>query len=765
MYRIKILTLFMVITSFIGGCKGSNSESSDIRPTPPKKEISIYTQDTLQFSDGKRPIIVDLRNRIKSENNEDIIISDVKSLNPDNENCRITDINGLSFTTITNDIGICRYEYKVKPVDSSSVGQGRAVSQIIVTEGYDKGEYLPPISSTLPPSTETEHSSIIFDKSEIQIPDGFIVDNVNLIGDTESHELGSVSFNDESITYIAPVDTTGVVRIYYSIVNKDSGIIRPGIIYIAIGQSINSNPVAEPESKIEAMSILDDARPSINVERYTRDPDNDSLQLISLYSSQGIIENINGLEFTYIPTETGTNYITYIVSDHNGGYAVGILISEVSSFLNIYDDNQDITFLAPLTIADLTATQGISSGDYQELGDTGPKGIYPIFDTQLALSYCTTRGLVLPTKEQYMDLFTEKLENTPVQDTDYKWISGAPYVAIDGFVSLSNGLEESSAELGYFSCVQYIAGPEEYSFSRSSYLGEFDEDVLITANADTIYGLFPLPEESYTLDAEVSHTMPEGLAEQINVSVTGRKVNVSIDPSIKDIIKNVIVSVKDPEHVQGNISETKVIYGISECPRDSSVEDMLWNDCVPVVTYTGNSLRMTGPVTYRTLTNMGMETSNMPKVFKKLTNNPEYWGTKYSEDNPRPMFNEWQKDGKKFAQNYCDILSSMYIGGRNNWVAEVPNSYNPEVEPGWRPDGFDLTLIPVESSVTTLKKLESFIKNSLIDPDGVPYSSFSLPFDKNRNMQLNVLRPKYRGIAYQPYWLAQMFVCASMSNN
>ncbi|MHA6607443.1 Ig-like domain-containing protein [Photobacterium damselae] len=765
-HNVKALTLLMIVSIFIVGCNGSNSESSDIHPTPPKKEISIYTQDTIQFSDGKRPIIVDLRNRVKSENNEDTIISDVKSLNPDNENCSITDINGLTFTTLTNDIGICRYEYKVKPINSSSVGQGRAISQVIVTEDYEKGEYLPPISSVLSPSTETEPSSIIFDKSQIQIPDGFIVDNVNLIGDTESHELGSISFDDKSITYLAPVDTTGVVRIYYSIVNEDSGIIRPGIIYIAIGQSINSNPVAEPESRIASISILDDERSPINVDPYTNDPDKDPLQLVYVYSSQGVVKDINGLEFTYIPTETGTNYITYIVSDHNGGYAVGLLISEVSSFINIYDDNQNVTFSAPLTQSDLAATEGISSGQNMESGDSGPKGIYPLFNRDLAISYCTTRGLVLPTKKQYTSLFTDKLKSTPIYDSEYEWIAGAPYVAIDGFVSLATGDVDETVELGYFSCVEYVAGPEEYSFSQPAYLGEFDKNVVITAAANSSYGLFPLPEELYDLKTEVFRTMPEGLEDKVSIFVSGQTVRVSVEPSIEDEIKNVIVSVKDPVHVQGEISDTKIIYGISECPLGATTEEILDSDCIPTIGYIGSPTKVTGPVSSNTMANMGIDITKIPSVFKKITDSPEYVATAIADgvEESYKMYDEWNNKGRSFVANYCDILSSLYIGGRDNWVAKFPGDYHPESKPGWHSSGFVYELDSLPKKSEQFSSLESAINAMWTDKGTYDVFRIAIPFPvDNYNIQTGVTsRLTYSLFHEESVWVTQIINCVSL---
>lgn len=758
--------LLSIIIGILSGCNGSSSDSSDDHSVPPKKEISIYTQDTIQFRDGKKPIVVDLRNKIKSENNEAVIISDVKSLDPDDKNCMISDINGLTFTTTTKDIGICRYKYKVKPVSSSSEGQGQAISQIIVTADYDKGEYVPPVSSTTPASSETEPSIIQFDKSIIQIPDGFKFNDVDLIGDTESHELGSVSFNNESITYISPVDTTGVVRIYYSIVNEESNIIRPGIIYIAIGQSINSNPIAEPESKIASMSILDDKRSPVDVAPYTSDPDEDPLQLISVYSSQGIVKDINGLKFTYIPTETGTNYITYIVSDHNGGYAVGTLISEVSSFINIYDENQDVTFIAPLTNADLNATQGISSGEYQEFGDTGPEGSYPVFDSNLALSYCTTRGLVLPTKEQYVNLFNNKLKKTPIFDSDYKWIAGAPYVAIDGFISLASG-ESSEADVGYFSCVKYVAPPTEYSFSRSSYLGEFDENVLISVSANTIYGLFPLPEELYALEAEVDHTTPAGLEDKVSVFVSGQTVRVSIDPSIEDEIKNVIVTVKDPEHVQGTISETKIIYGITTCQRDATVEDMQTSDCVPILSYIGSPVEITALVRDETLANMGVNISEMPSIFQPVTNSPVYSATdsaSYLEsEKADKLRNEWRDKGREFVQQYCDILSDLYIGGRNNWQAKFPDGYNPDDEPGWKQDGFNKALTASPRRIDSIKALRQALWRDSIMPDSkLPHFYIPAATYGAHNRQFNIVNPVGGGLAYQDWWESQGLACVSM---
>ncbi|PSW87644.1 Ig-like domain-containing protein, partial [Photobacterium iliopiscarium] len=175
-------------------------------------------------------------------------------------------------------------------------------------------DYLPPISRTM-----SESSTLTLDKDDLLIETGFDIDpnSIYLIGETKSGDVGNVETDGNSIIYTSPDDTTGIVRVFYSERNVDSTIVKPGVIYIAIGQKNNTNPQAN-DAELEPMALTDIKR-EISVKDLISDLDKDSLKLIDIKSILGSTTINSNDSFIYTPSISGKEVLTYIISDHNGG--------------------------------------------------------------------------------------------------------------------------------------------------------------------------------------------------------------------------------------------------------------------------------------------------------------------------------------------------------------------------------------------------------------------------------------------------------------
>ncbi|HIF9061303.1 TPA: hypothetical protein ACX6MH_001474 [Photobacterium damselae] len=630
----------------LSACGNNNDDQNENK----MKEIAIYAQDSIDFVKENNSIIIDISNKVKAENNQKLVISNIKSLSND-QSCDVVDINGLTFNVLTNNLSICRYEYKVKPKSNSFSGEKTGISQIVVTNNPERGEYLIPITKNINSSTKDKVNTLKLDLSKLSLPKGFLLKktSVNLIGTTTSGNLGNFSVSDNIIKYEAPIDTQGIVRILFTAIDETLTEVRPGVIYIAIGQDKNESPSVDPLTYLDKKSLIDHGR-EINISKYISDPDGDELQLVGVYSNGlGIISNITEKSFYYTPESEGTQYLVYIISDHNGGYGLGQIIYDVDAFPNIYDESQLLMFSPTFSMSELEREHGSFSDIYIEDGSKGIPGAYPLFSRNLAEAYCSIKGMTLPTKSQLKELYRNKLSNISVFRSQYQWPSGFDYIAADGSLSLDNGFTHYNKK-GYLSCILPMALPSETSFNDKYMSVKWGESIPVIASVDSNGKKYNI--NSYNLYTEVLSTQPEGLESNIDIEVINNNVKVNY---LSNIVNSAVIKITDPININGIQSETKLFVGIKECSNKISFIDAQKQGCIPIVRMDNDDI-ITLPISANVIKNINSKLDIISSKISVTDTIPSYF---LVDD----AFN--LKDNS--IKEYCNILNVNNVSGRNNW--------------------------------------------------------------------------------------------------
>ncbi|WP_297476369.1 hypothetical protein [uncultured Photobacterium sp.] len=659
MFNIKKCLIFSLLPLMLLGCGGGSDDDGDGTSPSPQEKIAINAQDLLSFSPTKHTQVIDLRQKVTAEDNQDLIIENIESID---SNCAFNenDINGLTFKVTTDSADVCRFKYHVKPQSSKYAGTSEGMVQVVVTEDYTKGDFLPPVSRTV-----LEGNTIRFTPEDLLIETGYAIDpsSVYLTGETESGDIGYIiEPTGTDITYKAPTDTIGTVRIFYTEIDSVNNIAKPGVIYIAIGQNGNSSPIAK-DKVFPTVNIISGPQP-IDVADLISDAEGDDLQLIYVQAMSGGAVIDGHTSFTYTPTNPGSEAITYIVSDHNGGYGIGLLQFDVTVYENIIDTVQQVEFIAPLTLSDLSKN-GVYTGLFQEDGMAGVPGLYPTFDKSLAEAYCKTMGAYLPTTRAMEDMRKNVLGNQPVFASKYHWHSGQKY-ATDGrdAFSLYDG-SRSQVNPAYFSCARSIKD-KPWAFVEKYYGGKFDNLATVYLSSDSGTGsqIF-LPEDDYQLKYEIDNMnyegriiTPEEASQYIDIQIRGNSVLVEKKIGHEDKVVSLILNISDPKAT----NTTQIIYGLTICPPgvDPIMADRL--GCTTVVNGRNSEMFTLGfsNTILKSLAVPDYSTLGSKEIGKGYTRFRAIYWSKRGTEAARAV---WLEN----ITVACDVMNQLKIAGRSNW--------------------------------------------------------------------------------------------------
>ncbi|MEZ9156951.1 hypothetical protein AB4169_01615 [Vibrio lentus] len=426
-----IITLCSTISLF--GCgEGSDSSSQTTQPTSPS-EVNI------EVSVVQSKALVDIESQVTVQADADINfhLTSVKQVSNGNT-CEVTSVEGMTFTTLSNRVGECQFEYTVEPVEQEIyVGRASSLARVSVSETAEENT-LPNLSETTDVETPVTINLSEELDSDLDTSTYSVSQEITLLG-SGSVEVDSLS---NTITY-TPADI-GVTRIMYSM--SDGSSTKLGSVDIAVSDTGNTPPVVN--DYIREGKLAKDMSVEIDLTEYVSDTeDSVILDSVRAYNAEAEITSATEHTFTFQSSEAGPHEVAYTVKDGRGGYAVGQVYIEVEPDFNLVQDWDDITIYDSTIAADLTFTAPASKvlADYTNTaytssqtqdGISGPKYSEVVtMNLEQAQAYCASRNGRLPIRREWELLLAS--QGNLFQSNN--WPAGAPFLSAD-MLSENSGL-------------------------------------------------------------------------------------------------------------------------------------------------------------------------------------------------------------------------------------------------------------------------------------------------------------------------------------
>lgn len=399
--------LFLSLTACNGGSDDNNEDSDQGGGITDATSLNAaYSRMLVQT---KKIETIDLTSSVQATDDAPIELDKVESLSSNSE-CTPYEVSGMAFTVRTSEPGQCVYQYTVKSGRSYAEG----VSQVGFSENGSAMGYSG-ITSSLDPVVKTgeEGEVIVVDlvadlPTTTPFPPGYHIDDSDLIllGNGDVTDITDTTFSYSS-------SVSGITRVMYALINDATDDVMLGSVDIAISQDVNHQPYAMnyefrdaykegqyvPSVDVDTLGLIGDVDP-------TDDP---NLQLVDVQSMDDVLVSINpppagsvnSTSFSFQPLTSGTKTVSYVISDHNGGYAIGLIT------FNVYSKYTDIDTTLLGTQRLLTAPLTLSQAIDARLNIISPDPDFddiPFFSWDVANAYCIAYGGQLPTAEQLEDL-------------------------------------------------------------------------------------------------------------------------------------------------------------------------------------------------------------------------------------------------------------------------------------------------------------------------------------------------------------------------
>ena len=441
--------LLGTISVLLTACNSGESDSSVGNSQSQAQQVTLSADNTVDSITNGLESYVSLEDKIHATSSVgDNTVSEVVLLS-DQPACRDIDVypSGYSVNS-TGYIGTCVYEYTVEnTVDSTAraVAYSTTIVQEEATGSIEQFERL----------AETAEASQVLainlaDKLLGQIPVGYALsETITNLG------VGSASLDimNETITFIS--DEPGYSQIIYSYASETE--VKVGSITIAVSSELNTAPVApniDYSADINNETVNINTEVTIDVGSDISDPDDEPLQLVyvdSWYASVAPFDlsDESNTAFTFNTDRAGEHFVTYAISDHNGGYDIGQVRIEVydpnsvASWGNIQQGLQ--LFYGPLTHA-----EAFGQGVMDTSTNFDQNRTVSTFNYADAKKSCESKG-GLPSEAQLQELYDlSKPQSQGWPVTLSYWSND-----VNKVVSLSN--KQSSVPVGsdtyYVTCV------------------------------------------------------------------------------------------------------------------------------------------------------------------------------------------------------------------------------------------------------------------------------------------------------------------------
>lgn len=449
----KILFILLASIIILSGCgskedNGSSNSVDVLPPTASVDNIAISAADIAQVISQDELGFISLSSSVVTSDGSKPIISSVKVMSENTTaECENIEVNesDMSFSLHSSITGSCVYEYVASDENRTTSTVAHAQVSIIGEEAVPVvGESFTAISKT----------AALAETVQIQLAglDGFTLStSATLLG---GGTIDDIDIHSNIITYTAGANDTdvGVHRILYSFEDTD-GNVRVGAIDIAVSlDTYNSIPVTEnyigPTIERNVKTVIDicpnnaDGSEGWSLGAFSTDchiysdDQEDILQLIEVKSFNAqvsVVENsnFNSKQFEFEADHGGVFDVVFVISDHKGGYATGIVRVTVEGTTGLWSSitlPSGAFYSAPLT--ELQAMEGFKQhqGSYSETIQETDFDI-ALFDYAGAQQLCLTYGMNLPSKAQLSKLATNYINLGTDIRTEEFWPVGDVYWA------------------------------------------------------------------------------------------------------------------------------------------------------------------------------------------------------------------------------------------------------------------------------------------------------------------------------------------------
>ncbi|WP_199461284.1 hypothetical protein [Vibrio owensii] len=456
----KSLILTPVVMCFLSACNGgsgNDSSSNSVEGSYPET-VNIETSPIQSKGLVSEEVAIDVL--ATNDVNAAMKVTSVRSISGDS--CQVTSIDEQSFTTSSDEVGECQYEYTVAPQNSELyVGEEFSIARVSVSETA--------ADNTLPNLTETTDidTPVVIDLSqelagELDTSVFYLSSDVSVLG------AGIVDSDAANNMLTFTPFEVGVSRVTYSM--TDGSVTKLGTIDVAVSDTQNTPPVAlnyVREGKLDKGMLV-----TIDLTDYISDAEDAViLESVRAYNAETEITSASEHTFTFRSSEPGAHEVAYTINDGRGGYAVGQVYLEVEPDFSLVQDWDDVTVYDSTIGANITFTAPVSKvlagynntayTNYQaQDGVTGPKGAEVVtMNLEQAQNYCATRNGRLPISREW-ELLNSSQGNL---FTTQNWPAGTGYWSADmlsegsgkSFDATNGGTSElqKQNDAGFVTCV------------------------------------------------------------------------------------------------------------------------------------------------------------------------------------------------------------------------------------------------------------------------------------------------------------------------
>lgn len=517
----SVITLFAAIgLTGCGGADDSKTDSTNVLPV-------VFAPDVFELSPITDLFFVDVIRQGRVSDGSAVKLTNVSVLTEDPA-CYPTSQSEEGFFVSADFAKVCDYRYtlasKTNPAASAS-----GISRVGISDSNLPTVNLPPLAVAVNTDVPlTIDISALLIAAGSNVPNDYELDDYIMVLGSGIAAKGQ---SPNTILYTPLPGWHGVARLLYSYRDSlDSDQLKLGSIAVAVSAENNIAPTANNFTYPEPIAL--GITVSIDVAPYISDTDGDSLQLIDVFSWNGelaipqVAGDFIGSKFTFRPTSNDSNYITYVVSDHKGGYGVGMIKINVGGPYSDIPVGEDLVFSGPLTIAQALYS-GISFATVNVgNGTTALTGVQsPVYTYAMAEAYCTAVGARLPDVIEMQLLFQQ--EGSVYSGVNkQRWPAGVVYwtSSVNSYgretINLHTGIKSpifSPLNAHHFvTCVD--VAPVALEIVGANRIAIWNKKTL-TVNGITALGIrYPYKEKVYWDSADIN---------QLTVSETGIVTSVS----------------------------------------------------------------------------------------------------------------------------------------------------------------------------------------------------------------------------------------------